>query len=222
MILTQDQFIEKIARRTADNTRILSESLKQRRNQVTDLNGVEYTRQGSANFPATFYISISPDMVYLERYEFKLIISSFLTSNGIATNVAVPVVEPTRLTLNGTTISPNPHTHELTPHTHGLNAGIGSTPVTASDFRVFAEGLDISAYLASQHDSWISGEGVYPDININHYYDMLKVASVMHAEGKHDEADLITKSGYKRIQISSGSPFSVTMVLYCKYPHLNR
>lgn len=222
MILTESEYLEKIARNTAENKQILSEGLKQRRNQVVDQNGVEYTRQGSANFPATFYISISPDMVYLERYEFKLLIASFISSNGISTNVSVPTVEPTSLTVAGGAITPNPHTHDVTPHTHGLNAGISSTPTTASDFRLRVDGIDISAYLAAQHNAWITGEGIYPSTNINKNYDLLKVASVMHAEGRHTEADLITKAGYKKIEISSGSPFSVTMSLYLKYSHTNR
>lgn len=222
MIISGQEAIQKIAERSYYNKKNIEQSDQQRRHNFVDLYGVEYTRQGDNGFPATFYISISPDMVYLERFEFKLIISPFLSGNGGGTNVAAPVIEETSLTIQNGQISPNPHSHNLTAHTHGLTPGIGSTPVTASDFRILIEGIDVTAYLMAQYGEWIDGEGVYPSIEIGKDYDILEVASDMIAEGKKDQADKLTSSGYKRVQITSAHPFSVTLVNYLKYSHMNR
>ena len=223
MIISGQEAIQRLAERSYHNKQNIEQSDQQRRHSFVDLYGVEYTRQGDNGFPATFYISISPDMVYLERFEFKLIISPFLSGNGGGTNVATPVIEETSLSVSGGQISPNPHTHNLTSHTHGLSAGIGSTPVTASDFRVYIENIDVTAYLMAQYNGeWINGEGVYPDIKIGKDYDILEVASDMIAEGKKTQADKLTSSGYKKVQITSEHPFSVTLVNYLKYSHMNR
>lgn len=76
MYLTQEEALERVAERTYKNTKDIGRDNRQRRNEVVDLFGIEYTRQGDAVNPATFYISISPDMIYLDRFEFKLIIDN--------------------------------------------------------------------------------------------------------------------------------------------------
>lgn len=93
MILSQREYIDKIARRTAENKDLLDLSLRQRRNQVVDLQGVQYTRvitpktdsQGrpipQPDSAANFYVSISPDMIYMERFEFKLIVENAVGAN---------------------------------------------------------------------------------------------------------------------------------------------
>lgn len=241
MIITQDEAIERIAAQTVINRNRWSESLKQRRHQVTDMYGVEYTRAGDANNPARFYISISPDMVYLERFEFKLIVSSFLSTGGSVTSAVSLTVsgggsadcitnqEIDDIVQTGSSsgggggggseeegsISPNPHSHSIVP-------GITSIPTSASDFRVRVEGIDVTPYLMAQYGSWISGEGVYPSLEIGKDYDLLEVASDMIGEGKKTQADKIVRAGYKLIEVTSGTPFTVTLVNYLKYPHLNR
>lgn len=212
--MTPEQALTRVAERTYDNTEDIRQKNRQRRHQVLDLYGVEYTRQGTQGAPATFYISMSPDMVYMERFEFKLIIQPFvipIASNGL-TPTSLSVTENE----SGThTISPNPHTHNVI-------AGLTFVNTTASDFRVVIEGVDITANLMAQYDSWISGEGVYPSTDILNNYDILEVASDLTAEGRTADADKLTHAGYKKVQIYSDSPFEVTLVLYTKYSHLNR
>lgn len=241
MIITEQEAIERIAEQTVRNKERWSQALKQRRHQVVDMYGVEYTRAGDANNPARFYISISPDMVYLERFEFKLIINAFLSTGGARTSAVSLEVEgggsadcipdsTIDAIVNGTysgggsedepsgeggSISPNPHSHTIVP-------GITSIPTTASDFRVRVEGIDVTPYLAAQYGGWISGEGVYPSLDIGKDYDLLEVASDLVGEGRKDLADKITRSGYKAIEITSGSPFSCTYVSYIKLSHQNR
>lgn len=237
MILTQQQAIERLSEKVYDNTRNIRQKDRQRRHQVTDIYGDEFTRQLDSGSPAKFYISISPDMVYLERFEFKLIIQPFVSySNGMET-VEVDVnptslsVGNTSLTDNNNSISPNPHNHGVTPnphdhttvpHTHNLTSGIAITPTTASDFRVYIEGIDVTAYLMAQYGSWIDGEGVYPSLNINEDYDILEVACDMVAEGREEDANKLTRSGYKEVMITANAPAQVTLVLYEKYSHTNR
>lgn len=237
MIITEQEAIERVAEQTVRNKERWSQALKQRRHQVVDMYGVEYTRAGDANNPARFYISISPDMVYLERFEFKLIINPFLSTGGsmtsavsltvsggdadCITNQEIDDIVSTGSSSGGGgdegggSISPNPHAHSIVP-------GITSVPTTASDFRVRVEGIDVTPYLAAQYGAWIQGQGVYPSLDIGKDYDLLEVASDMVGEGRKDLADVITRSGYKAIEITSGSPFTCTLVLYSKFSHLNR
>lgn len=243
MILTQEEALIRISERVAENKKRIDRMLKQRRNQVVDLYGVEYTRQGAANSPARFYISISPDMVYLERFEFKLIVQPFistvggigmttLTASGSGGGYEVITAQDLTNILNssscsslpddtdgsGTTtgISPNPHNHDVIP-------GITAVPTTANDFRVSVEGIDVTPYLMAQYGGeWLNGEGVYPSLEIGRDYDLIEVASDLIGEGRDEDANKILRSGYKAIEITAGSPFSITLVNYLKYSHLNR
>ena len=80
MILTYEQALNRIAEKTIDNTRQLRRAVAQRRNGMEDLYGIEFTHNGDATHPATFYISVSPDLVYYERFAFKFIIEPFASS----------------------------------------------------------------------------------------------------------------------------------------------
>lgn len=243
MILTRDEALLRTMERTAENQRRISRSLKQRRNQVVDLYGVEYTRQGASGVPARFYISISPDMVYLERFEFKLIVQPFFVLGSIA---------GTSLSVSGSAGGYDVITHEdledilassgcsdlpddtggsgsisgsitPNPHTHSMNAGVTTFATTANDFQVKIEGVNVTPYLMAQYGgNWLNGEGVYPSLEIGKDYDILEVASDLIGEGRKADADKLIRSGYKSIEITAGSPFNITLVLYSKYSHLNR
>lgn len=244
MILTQEEALVRVSERVAENKKRIDQMLRQRRNQVVDMYGVEFTRQGAANAPARFYISISPDMVYLERFEFKLIVQPFVSTVGAVQGTSLSVsgtgggydiVTPSDLAsiLNGDSCSGLPDdtgsdgtiTSGVTPnpHSHDLERGIFKTTVTANDFRVRVEGIDVTPYLMAQYGgAWLDGEGVYPSLNIGEDYDILEVASDLIGEGRQADADKLLRSGYKAIEISAGGPFSVSLVLYLKYSHLNR
>lgn len=220
--MTIDRAINRIAERTFDNTETIRQMKRQRRNQVVDIYGMEFTRQGGPGAPATFYISISPDMIYLERFEFKLIIQPFLTTTGVSTSTATVSIEETSLSIQNSQISPNPHTHTVTTHTHSTSPGASLTPVSGTGFTVSIEGIDVTPYLMAQYGTWIDGEGVYPSIKIDEEYDILEVASDFIAEDRKDDADKLTRAGYKKVEVTGTKLFSVTLVLYCKYSHMNR
>lgn len=225
MIVTQEEALIRVSERVAENKKRIDHMLKQRRNQVVDMYGVEYSRQGSENAPARFYISISPDMVYLERFEFKLIVQPFVSTAG--------GVGPATLDLRGVgterkeSVTPSEVADMLditpNPHTHNVSAGISQITTTANDFRVKIEGIDITPYLMAQYDgAWLDGEGVYPSLNIGEDYDILEVASDLIGEGRKADADKLLRSGYKAIEISASGTFAITLVLYLKLSHLNR
>lgn len=217
--MTIDKAINRIAERTFDNTKTIRQMKRQRRNQVVDIYGQEFTRQGGPGAPATFYISISPDMIYLERFEFKLIIQPFLTTTGVSTSSTSVAIEDTSLQIVNNQISPNPHKHTVTTHSHSTSPGASLTPVSNADFTVAIEGIDVTPYLMAQYGSWIDGEGVYPDIQIDKDYDILEVACDFIAEDRKEDADKLTRAGYKKVEVTGNKLFSVTLVLYTKYSH---
>ena len=210
-----------VAERTYYNTKDIQQKNYQRRLQVVDIDGVEYTRVGDGGSPAEFYISISNDMVNLERFQFKLIIQPFAMTSKTGTQSQTVSVNNTSLTVNNNNISPNPHTHTTVAHSHNVVAGITLVNTTASDFRIKVGGVDVTAYLMAQYDSWIDGEGIYPDETLN-AYDILEVASDLQAEDNVTAVTRLLESGYKKVEITSDAPFQATMVLYLKYSHLNR
>lgn len=222
MRITQDELLYRAVERTAANTQDIRQKNRQRRNQVTDIYGVEYTRQGDANTPAVFYIPVSPASAYLERFSFKLIIQPFASSVGSGTESATVTVNNRSLSVSGSDISPNPHNHTTQSHTHNLTSGISLTHTTASDFRVSIEGMDVTPYLMAQYGEWIEGEGVYPSLEIDEDYDILEVASDFMAEGREDDVNKLVRSGYKPVTITSNAPFQVTMVVWVRFSHVNR
>lgn len=223
MITTIDGALSRLAEKTVDNTQAIRQMERQRRHQVVDMYGVEYTRFGDNGVPASFYISISPDLVYLERFEFKLIIQPFASTSGSGTGPASVTVDDTSLSISNNAITPNPHNHTTQAHTHNLIAGLTLVNTDATDFRVLIEGIDVTPYLMAQYNgAWIEGEGIYPSMDIGRDYDILEVAGDMVAEGLEDEAELLTQPGYKLVQVTSAKPFQVTLVNYLKYSHMNR
>lgn len=229
--MTIESAINRIGERTADNKRELQKSRLQRRTEFTDLYGIPHTAQGDANNPATFYISISPDLVYYLRFQFKIDIQPFTSTVSSGTRSAQVSVNSRNLTgrVDGGSvdIQPNPHTHSTDPHTHEVVSGLTMTHTTATDFRVLIHGVDITAYLMEQHGgSWIHGEGLYPSegtgLTDDDVYDILDVATVMHSEGKAADVTKLLKPGFKKVQITSSAPFQATMYLYLKYNNVGR
>lgn len=80
-MITYGQALQRVAERTHDNRKDLEQKNKQRRNGIIDLYGEEYHRVSNSSNNARIYISVTPDLIYLERFEFKLIISESKGSN---------------------------------------------------------------------------------------------------------------------------------------------
>lgn len=219
-MMTYDEILAKLAEKTTDNTKELKKTRYQRRNEVSDLYGIPFNSQGDANTPASFYISVTPDLVYHLRFQFKLEIKPFTTSVKGGTDSTVVSVNNRSLSVSGGDISPNPHNHTTDAHTHNLIKGVAIQHTTADDFTVHVAGIDITPYLIEQQEGeWIEGEGVYPSLGLGEaddFYDLLSVASLMYAEGDEESADTLLEPGMKKVEIFSNAPFGVTMYLYLK------
>lgn len=214
---------------------------------MEDLYGVEFTHNGDALHPATFYVSVSPDLVYYERFAFKFIIEPFSSSvSSVNIQSEAMTIGETSLALsggngsrivNGTStveemsvgsIQPNPHTHETSGGTvsGSVNYGIKKISTASANWRVKIHGVDITPYLIEQHDGeWIDGEGIYPSNRVDSkedFYDILDVACMLNAEGRTEDRDKLLAPEFKKVEVLSDAPFSLTAFLYLKYSHLNR
>lgn len=227
MNVTYEQAMNMLFERTADNRKQLQKQIKQRRNGMEDLYGVMFSASGDADTPASFYISLSPDYTYLERFAFKFVIKPYETTIKGATTSATVQIESTSLSVNNNAITPNPHSHTAKAHTHNMIDGIARVNTTSDDWSVIVDGVDITDYLIEQHDGdWIDGEGVYPTNDLDDetadFYDLLDVASLMTAEGEITKREKLLRRGFKKVEIKSDAPFAVDAYLYVKYGHLNR
>lgn len=218
-----DSVIQRLEERIYDNKRELDRTRKQRRTEFTDLYGIPYQAIGDRNNPAKFYISISQDLVYYMRFQFKLHIQPFLSTVSGGTQAAIVDVKPTSLAISNNSITPNPHEHDTEPHTHNLVSGVTVTNTTSKKFTVKVHGVNITPYLMEQHGgAWIDGEGLYPSMDIEDNYDILDVAGLLKAQGYDSLSDNLLKPEFKEISVESDSPFAVTLYLYLKYSNMAR
>lgn len=226
MAITLDRWMNRIEERVGKNKQDISQKNRQRRTGFVDLYGIEYTRIGDGESPAKFYISVSPDLVYYERFQFKLDIQPFVSSVKSGTQSAEVTVNNRSLSVSGSNISPNPHNHSTEPHNHNVVQGVTLVHTTADDFAVFVEGIDVTDYLIAQHDGdWIEGEGLYPNGSLDEdsgFYDLLEVATMLQSEEEYEKVETLLRPGFKEIRIVSDAPFQVTLINYLKYSHINR
>lgn len=225
----------RVAERTLDNREQLKKSTQQRRTKFSDLYGVEYLRQGDSDNPATFYISVSPDFVYYERFAFKFQIMPFVSTvngfNGGGTTDGVSLtghlqdtVSGSRLILHEPTVTPNPHNHTVGGGT--ISHGLYFINTSSESWRVKVHDVDITDYLIEQQDgNWITGEGIYPNNrleDLEDFYDILDVACVLNAEGRTADVNKLLTPEFKKVEILSDAPFQVAAMLYVKYSMTNR
>lgn len=232
--ITYEKFMNILAEKTQDNTRQLRKSINQRRNGMEDLYGVCFTAYGDAETPATFYISLSPDYVYLQRFAFKFVVKPFVSTVKGGTEGATVVVNNRSLSTDGSSITPNPHNHTTQSHTHNVIDGVGLVRTTSSDWTIKIDGVDITPYLLEQQDMeadepLFDGEGVYPNRDlaedVENFYDILDVCSVLTALGDDEsieQRDKILKPRFKKVEISSDAPFGIDAYLYVKYSAVGR
>ena len=194
-LVTIDEYLNMLSEKTLDNSKQLKRDIHQRRNGMEDLYGVCFSAHANelkdSRYTAKFYVSLSPDYVYLHRFAFKFVIMPSITegedpSEGRDWKVTIG-------TLN-------------------------NQPVNITDYLKEQQGLQPS-------DPLFSGEGIYPSSSlddIEDFYDILDVVSVMIAEGDEDKANAIISPRFKPVTISSLKPFSVDAYLYLKYSNTNR
>lgn len=222
---TYDEVISRIAERTVDNYRQLRKDTTQRRVSFVDLYGVEYLRQGDASHPATFYVSISPDFMYYERFALKLQIMPFAST---VKGVSLPqYTGEETLAVANNQITPNPHSHALFgTGSATADYGLQFITTTSDQWQIKIHDVDVTPYFLAQQDGdWISGEGIYPTDRteeIADFYDVLAAACDMYAEGATADANKLLVPEMKKVEIFSDAPFQVATMVYVKYSHMNR
>ena len=234
-LVSLDQYLNALSERTVENSYQLRREKHQRRNGMEDLYGICFSANGDANNPATFYISLSPDYVYLERFAFKFVIKPFTSSVAGASSGTLTIgntmleAEATQDAQSGDItvgITPNPHTHTLSGSIGGIDYGVTKRGTSSTNWRIVIDGIDITPYLIAQHDGeWINGEGIYPTNRLDRridFYDILEVCDVLTAEGRISDREKILASTFKPVQIVSDAPFGVDAYLYIKNSNLNR
>lgn len=234
-LVTIDEYLNRLSERVVDNSRQLKRGVHQRRNGMEDLYGVCFTSNGDANNPATFYVSLSPDYVYLERFAFKFVIKPFTSSVAGASGGSLTIGD-TMLTPSASQdpdtgditvgLTPNPHTHTVSGSIGDLDYGVTRRSTTSTNWRVRVAGIDITPYLIAQHDGeWINGEGIFPNgelVGKGCFYDILEVCDVLTDEGKITEREAILASAFKKVEVVSDAPFGCDCYLYIKVNHMNR
>lgn len=234
-LVTLDQYLNSLAEKTLDNAHQLRRDLHQRRNGMEDLYGVCFSANGDANNPATFYISLSPDYVYLERFAFKFVIKPFVSSVAGASSGTLTInstmleaeaVQDPQTSDIDVSITPNPHTHTLSGSIGGIDYGVTKQDTYSTNWRVVIDGIDITPYLIAQHDGeWINGEGIFPTNRLDRridFYDILEVCDVLTSEGRIADREKILASTFKPVQIYSDAPFGIDCYTYLKYSATNR
>lgn len=215
--MTIDQAINVLAERTYENKRDLERKNLQRRNAVVDIYGER--QYANSNGQATFMVSISKDMVYLERFQFKLMLTGLTipvdtSASGITTT--------TSLAISGTSISPNPHSHGVIYDMSGVtHASIPSGAKITGVMISIPNGsyVDITAAMDAQYgsNSWrnIVEYKILPDEDLDRSFDIVQMACDLDEKG-------IISSGLRKIVVSTNVPCDIVLLNYLKYSHLNR
>lgn len=198
MTMTIGKQLNILAEKTYDLKKNMSEKDKQRRNQVVDLYGVDFYREShevsAGRNIASIWVSISPDLVYYERFQFKLYIA-----NTTARDFSVEVLTDVKQS-DGTYAE---ESIDLTPY---LQAQENGDWITGGREKPYPNDEDIT-------DT--------PEAPAN-AYDILEVIGDLYAEGEDEKATALERPEFKRFRIIADEPFSCAMILYLKYSHLNR
>lgn len=252
MIMTLDKAINRIADRTKYLADDNHHSKFQRRNQVVDMYGVPFESQGDAQTPATTYVSISQDLIYYERFEFKIVIRPFAMPVGgtgatgyttVQVNESTVEVNPSTIQINATsltvtenegvyTITPNPHTHTSPPHNHTTNP---HTHTTVAHNHALDAGITLFPSTISNFRVFIDGINITPylqaqfpgrwvDGNGVFPTDGIENYDILEACGMLPawQQGKIMSAGTKKIEFYSDGAFNATLLNYLKLSHCNR
>lgn len=79
--ITYADALDKVAQVTKNSRDELRKSRLQRRTEYTDLFGIPFYAESNENNEARFYVSVSPDLVYFMRFQFKLYVQELQASD---------------------------------------------------------------------------------------------------------------------------------------------
>lgn len=195
--ISLEEYLNRLAEKTVDNNRQLKKSVHQRRNGMEDLYGVCFSAHAteadsSGRYNAQFYISLSPDYVYLHRLAFKFVIMPSITEGEDPSEG-----RDWRVEIAGVNITP------YLKEQQGLNP---SDPLFSGEGVYPSNGLSETV------------ENFYDILDVI----SVMVAEGQNPNDEDSEVFQILKPSFKPVKISSVKPFSVDSYLYEKYSTVNR
>lgn len=194
--VTLDQYLGMLSEKTIDNTRQLKRGVNQRRNGMEDLYGVCFTsyanEEKEGRYNARFFISLSPDYIYLHRFAFKFVVMPSITEDEDPSEG-----RDWKITIDGVDITPYLLEQMGKEPTDPLFTGEGVYPDRNLEDRVesFYDILDVASVMIA--------EGQDPDDETSNVYKIMRAR-------------------FKPVVISSKKPFTIDSYLYLKYSNTNR
>lgn len=191
-MITAGQAIERIAERTSENRSKWAQALRQRRTEYTDIYGIPYESELNSNTRFEYHISVSTDLEYYERYQFKL----FVKANGA--------------------INPNGF-HVYMGRPADAAEGVAERMIDLTDYFEEQQGIwvDGSGYFPEEDiDTDVSS---FYDV-----LDAVGMVMAEDNDGKVADMNAILSPGNKLMRIESSTPCEVTLILFLKYSTVNR
>jgi len=200
-----EEVFNMLLERTADNTELLRKSNRQRRNGMEDLYGVMFSKDSvldpdDGKYVAKFYVSLSPDYVYLSRFAFKLVIErkeGDVPPSGDE--------EAWEFFVDGVDVTD----YLMEQHDGAWIDGAGIYPTRDLDEVIEEDDNEPNFYDILDVASLMQTE-------IDEEDDDTRREQLMREQKK------VLRRGFKPVEIKSEAPFHCDAYLYCKYSHLNR
>lgn len=195
--MTYEKALGIVAERTYDNRMDIRQKNVQRRNSFVDLYGIPHYAKSDEDNKATFYVSISQDYIYLNRFQFRL---SMLKVKGGNFRVFIENEEITD------------YLKEQQGGDWIEDEGLYPLDLTDEDPSTVDDDLNDDEY--SYYDILDIAQVIQAEANTKTDEDE-KTA----LEKKRRS---LLKAGFKKIEITSDASFEVTMYLYLKLSNMNR
>lgn len=195
--MTYEKALGIVAERTYDNRKDIRQKNVQRRNSFVDLYGIPHYAKSDEDNKATFYVSISQDYIYLNRFQFRL---SMLKVKGGNFRVFIEGEEITD------------YLKEQQGGDWIEDEGLYPLDLTDEDPSTVDDDLNDDEY--SYYDILDIAQVIQAEANTKTDEDE-KTA----LEKKRRS---LLKAGFKKIEITSDASFEVTMYLYLKLSNMNR
>lgn len=238
-----------LTNRTNDIQHRQTQQNRQRRNLVTDDFDKEYDIVGDQGVNGSIWLAISPDLIYIERWEFKVIVEPFtvpLASGDSAMSPVTLTIPPVDLEVSetalsaetevdfenesaSTTITPDPHTHTITPNP--LNLEIN--PRTHTHHMNAGVTLNPSQFtdlhiLLDGHDFTAQFKAQFPDwISGEGMFPDTTVSNrydILKALDSlpKSEVSQYLQQGYHRLEFQADGIYSIKIREFKKYSFINR
>lgn len=197
-LVTIDEYLNMLSEKTLDNSKQLKRDIHQRRNGMEDLYGVCFSAHANeldeGRYKAKFYISLSPDYVYLHRFAFKFVIMP-----SIIEGESPSEGRDWKITIDGVNITDFLKEQQNLQPSDPLFDGEGVYPKYSltDTTENFYDILDVISVMIA--------EGQDPD-----------------QSDPPSDVYKILQPKFKPVIISSLKPFSVDAYLYLKYSNTNR